>query len=197
MKGWGGCATQFSVPPCSFPQTFVPLLLPQKQNFSQILSNCVNVSLLICSEEQLGHRWAGRRPHANACLCCRLCGSKPEKLVVTSRSNTMTITFKSDASYVDQGFYAEYKAFVPTNRNARFDLRFTPVKFSTLLQQACLSNNVLLSGWAACPGSFQCSNDLCINQTLQCDGWDDCGDHSDEDDCRECTHAFTHTHTRN
>lgn len=26
VKGWGGCATQFSVPPCSFPQTFVPFL---------------------------------------------------------------------------------------------------------------------------------------------------------------------------
>lgn len=60
VKGWGGCATQFSVPPCSFPQTFVPLLCSST-------SNCVNVSLLICSEEQLGHWWAGRRPHANAC----------------------------------------------------------------------------------------------------------------------------------
>lgn len=64
-----------------------------------------------------------------------MCGSKPEKTVVTSRSNTMTITFNSDTSYVDQGFYAEYQAFVPTNRNARFDLCFTPVKFSALFQQ--------------------------------------------------------------
>lgn len=30
----------------------------------------------------------------------------------------MTIEFKSDASYVDQGFYAEYQAFVPANRKA-------------------------------------------------------------------------------
>lgn len=37
-------------------------------------------------------------------------------MVVTSQSNTMTIKFKSDAFYVDQGFYAEYQAFVPTNR---------------------------------------------------------------------------------
>lgn len=52
-------------------------------------------------------------------------------MVVTSRSNTMTITFKSDASYVDQGFYAEYKAFVPTNRNARFHLHFASLRSSS------------------------------------------------------------------
>ncbi|XP_076598173.1 suppressor of tumorigenicity 14 protein homolog [Chaetodon auriga] len=80
----------------------------------------------------------------------RLCGSKPESTVVTSRSNVMTVKFNSDSSYVDQGFTAEYEAFVPTN---------------------------------PCPGRFQCSDNLCINKTLQCDGWNDCGDGSDEDNC--------------
>ncbi|XP_035513490.1 suppressor of tumorigenicity 14 protein homolog [Morone saxatilis] len=80
----------------------------------------------------------------------RLCGSKPESTVVTSRSNTMTIKFNSDSSIVDQGFTAEYEAFVPDN---------------------------------PCPGRFQCTNNLCINSTLQCDGWNDCGDGSDEDGC--------------
>ncbi|XP_041801639.1 suppressor of tumorigenicity 14 protein homolog [Chelmon rostratus] len=80
----------------------------------------------------------------------RLCGNKPKSTVVTSRSNIMTIKFNSDSSYVDQGFTAEYEAFVPTN---------------------------------PCPGRFQCTNNLCINRTLQCDGWNDCGDGSDEDNC--------------
>lgn len=80
----------------------------------------------------------------------RLCGSKPESTVVTSQSNKMTIRFKSGSSYVNQGFTAEYEAFVPTN---------------------------------PCPGRFQCTNNLCINKTLQCDGWNDCGDDSDEDNC--------------
>ncbi|XP_038579389.1 suppressor of tumorigenicity 14 protein homolog isoform X2 [Micropterus salmoides] len=80
----------------------------------------------------------------------RLCGSKQERTVVTSQSNMMTITFNSDSSYVDQGFTAEYQAFVPTN---------------------------------PCPGRFQCTNNLCINKTLQCDGWNDCGDGSDENNC--------------
>uniref|UniRef100_A0A3Q3WE28 Uncharacterized protein n=1 Tax=Mola mola TaxID=94237 RepID=A0A3Q3WE28_MOLML len=80
-----------------------------------------------------------------------LCGRRPESTMVTSRSNVMTIKFNSDSSYVDQGFFAEYEAFVPTN---------------------------------PCPGRFQCLNNLCINQTLHCDGWSDCGDGSDEDNCQ-------------
>ncbi|XP_075882860.1 suppressor of tumorigenicity 14 protein homolog isoform X2 [Nelusetta ayraudi] len=35
-----------------------------------------------------------------------------------------------------------------------------------------------------CPGRFRCSNNLCLNKTLQCDGWNDCGDGSDEDNCK-------------
>ncbi|XP_068588278.1 ST14 transmembrane serine protease matriptase b [Cebidichthys violaceus] len=81
----------------------------------------------------------------------RLCGRKLKSSVITSRSNMMTIKFNSDSSYVDQGFTAEYEAFVPNN---------------------------------PCPGRFQCTNNLCINKTLQCDGWNDCGDGSDEDNCK-------------
>uniref|UniRef100_A0A3Q0RSN4 ST14 transmembrane serine protease matriptase b n=1 Tax=Amphilophus citrinellus TaxID=61819 RepID=A0A3Q0RSN4_AMPCI len=35
-----------------------------------------------------------------------------------------------------------------------------------------------------CPGRFQCSNNLCINKTLQCDGWNDCDDGNDEANCK-------------
>ncbi|XP_061841495.2 suppressor of tumorigenicity 14 protein-like [Nerophis lumbriciformis] len=80
----------------------------------------------------------------------RLCGATAGSKVVESRSNVMTVKFNSDSSYVDQGFVAEYKAFVPSD---------------------------------PCPGRFRCTNELCVDSGLRCDGVDDCGDASDEDDC--------------
>ncbi|XP_016108307.1 suppressor of tumorigenicity 14 protein homolog [Sinocyclocheilus grahami] len=34
-----------------------------------------------------------------------------------------------------------------------------------------------------CPGRFQCDSDLCVPPNLQCDGYNDCGDMSDERGC--------------
>ncbi|KAM4610158.1 suppressor of tumorigenicity 14 protein homolog [Polymixia lowei] len=81
----------------------------------------------------------------------RLCGNKPGSTVITSRSNTVVVRFKSDSTYVDRGFSAEFEAFIPTD---------------------------------PCPGRFACSNNMCINNTVHCDGWNDCGDNSDEDNCK-------------
>lgn len=35
-----------------------------------------------------------------------------------------------------------------------------------------------------CPGQFQCSNNLCVSLTVKCDGYNDCGDDSDEENCK-------------
>lgn len=35
-----------------------------------------------------------------------------------------------------------------------------------------------------CPSRFKCSNNLCISVDLKCDGFNDCGDSSDEDNCK-------------
>lgn len=35
----------------------------------------------------------------------------------------------------------------------------------------------------ACPRKFQCKNQRCISTGLKCDGWNDCGDMSDELNC--------------
>uniref|UniRef100_A0A8C6SHQ7 Zmp:0000001114 n=1 Tax=Neogobius melanostomus TaxID=47308 RepID=A0A8C6SHQ7_9GOBI len=37
-----------------------------------------------------------------------------------------------------------------------------------------------------CPNEFACVSDKCISPKLKCDGWNDCGDMSDEKDC-SCT----------
>ncbi|XP_046876619.1 ST14 transmembrane serine protease matriptase b [Hypomesus transpacificus] len=36
-----------------------------------------------------------------------------------------------------------------------------------------------------CPGKFKCANNLCIDNSMECDGRNDCGDNTDEDHC-EC-----------
>lgn len=44
-------------------------------------------------------------------LVLRLCGEKNDGAVTeTSNSNTMSVVFYSDASYVDRGFNAEFEA---------------------------------------------------------------------------------------
>uniref|UniRef100_A0A8C7IKF8 ST14 transmembrane serine protease matriptase a n=1 Tax=Oncorhynchus kisutch TaxID=8019 RepID=A0A8C7IKF8_ONCKI len=35
-----------------------------------------------------------------------------------------------------------------------------------------------------CPNKFQCNNQRCVNTHLKCDGWNDCGDMSDEIKCK-------------
>ncbi|XP_072547053.1 suppressor of tumorigenicity 14 protein homolog [Salminus brasiliensis] len=35
-----------------------------------------------------------------------------------------------------------------------------------------------------CPGQFTCTTGMCISKELQCDGWNDCGDMSDERKCQ-------------
>lgn len=37
--------------------------------------------------------------------------------------------------------------------------------------------------WAACPNQFACASGICISKDLKCDGWNDCGDMSDEVKC--------------
>uniref|UniRef100_A0A3P9L5G2 Suppression of tumorigenicity 14a n=1 Tax=Oryzias latipes TaxID=8090 RepID=A0A3P9L5G2_ORYLA len=86
----------------------------------------------------------------------KLCGKKPDGKFKIGTSNTMTVEFWSDSSYVDLGFSAEFEAVKDEN---------------------------------PCPKQFMCKNQKCIKTELRCDGRDDCGDKSDEMNCK-CNSSF-------
>lgn len=89
----------------------------------------------------------------------KICGEQPDnKVTVTSNTNTMTVDFFSDKSYVDRGFEAAFEAI---------DVK------------------------DPCPNQFQCKNQQCIKKELQCDGWSDCGDYSDEINCKCSADSIT------
>ncbi|XP_069598254.1 suppressor of tumorigenicity 14 protein [Ranitomeya imitator] len=79
----------------------------------------------------------------------RYCGERTP-FVVSSNSSRMMVRFRSDQSYTDTGFMAEYLSYEPQN---------------------------------PCPDQFTCKSGRCIDLVRKCDGWNDCGDSSDEAAC--------------
>lgn len=106
-----------------------------------------------------------------------MCGEKPDGTVTeTSSTNKMEVIFFSDFSHVDRGFEAEFEAVDASDRK-----RLSRGQLTTCRNQA---SDILSS--TACPKKFQCNNQRCIKPELKCDGYNDCGDMSDELKCSEC-----------
>ncbi|KAM4651686.1 suppressor of tumorigenicity 14 protein [Discoglossus pictus] len=79
----------------------------------------------------------------------RYCGEL-KTFVVSSNSSRIVVRFRSDQSYTDTGFTAQYISYEPKN---------------------------------PCPDQYTCKSGRCIATALKCDGWNDCGDFSDETTC--------------
>lgn len=79
----------------------------------------------------------------------KYCGER-SPFVVSSNSSRIMVKFRSDQSYTDSGFMAEYLSYEPKN---------------------------------PCPDQFTCKSGRCIDSARKCDGWNDCGDSSDEALC--------------
>ncbi|KAL3975054.1 hypothetical protein ACER0C_023680 [Sarotherodon galilaeus] len=116
----------------------------------------------------------------------RLCGNGLNTRLITIKSNKVTITFNSDSSYVDQGFTAEYEAFIPTDScPGRFQCN-NSLCISKISQcdgrNDCGDNSDEIN--CTCDASqIQCKNGHCKPKSWLCDGIDDCGDNTDEQNC--------------
>nr|DBA16642.1 TPA: hypothetical protein GDO54_004016 [Pyxicephalus adspersus] len=86
----------------------------------------------------------------------RYCGER-SPFVVSNNSSKIMVKFRSDQSYTDTGFTAQYLSYEPQN---------------------------------PCPDQFTCKSGRCIDKTRRCDGWNDCGDSSDEAMCVCSTQQF-------
>uniref|UniRef100_A0A8C6TLM8 Suppression of tumorigenicity 14 n=1 Tax=Neogobius melanostomus TaxID=47308 RepID=A0A8C6TLM8_9GOBI len=111
-------------------------------------------------------------------LITEQCGYPHHSLSYLSTKNVMLLTLVTNAEKNFPGFRANYSQ-IKINNNGNCP-KCSKIYFYNVYNKP------------ACPKQFQCSNNLCLNLKLQCDGYDDCGDGgdggdgSDEVNCSTC-----------
>ncbi|KAG5837597.1 hypothetical protein ANANG_G00241010 [Anguilla anguilla] len=89
--------------------------------------------------------------------------------------------------YVDvdgKKFCGEQKAITVTSK--KNEMKVTLSSDSSYVDHGFFAKYEAVDPSDPCPGKFQCDNTRCIKEDLECDGWNDCGDNSDERNCK-CT----------
>uniref|UniRef100_A0A8C2C9Y7 Suppression of tumorigenicity 14a n=1 Tax=Cyprinus carpio TaxID=7962 RepID=A0A8C2C9Y7_CYPCA len=112
------------------------------------------------------------------------CGfySPSNPLTFISSRNVMLVTLVTNKEENFPGFRAQlacggklsgtsgsfkspnFPSYYPPNKTCQWDIEFLNL--------------------SACPDKFQCDNKRCVNPSLRCDGWNDCGDSTDERNCK-------------
>ncbi|XP_031429607.1 ST14 transmembrane serine protease matriptase a [Clupea harengus] len=74
-----------------------------------------------------------------------------------------------------------------TNRVETADTNVLTVVFSSdasYVDRGFIATYEAFESKDPCPKKFMCTNSNCISEELKCDGWNDCGDNSDEKNCK-------------
>uniref|UniRef100_A0A8C6WPA7 Suppression of tumorigenicity 14b n=1 Tax=Neogobius melanostomus TaxID=47308 RepID=A0A8C6WPA7_9GOBI len=138
-------------------------------------------------------------------LITEQCGYPHHSLSYLSTKNVMLLTLVTNAEKNFPGFRANYSQikinnnecggllttgkgefsspFYPSNYppqiNCTWDIEVSLHHSTQRVNNHSWHNTFFLIVYT-CPKQFQCSNNLCLNLKLQCDGYDDCGDGGDE-----------------
>uniref|UniRef100_A0AAX7VLI1 Suppression of tumorigenicity 14b n=1 Tax=Astatotilapia calliptera TaxID=8154 RepID=A0AAX7VLI1_ASTCA len=139
------------------------------------------------------------------------CGNPQKSLSFFSSGNVMLLTLVTNEKENFPGFEASYSQ-IPLAKQSKFrynlycfvcflfknkyfhweyvtKMHITTGSIYIALYNCTIHSHTGGGSYSSCPGRFQCSNNKCVSKSFQCDGWDDCGDNSDEINCT-CTGMF-------
>ncbi|XP_075459469.1 suppressor of tumorigenicity 14 protein homolog [Ascaphus truei] len=87
-----------------------------------------------------------------------------------------------------QRYCGERASFVVSSNSSKTMVRFVSDKSYT--DTGFTAEYLSYEPSNPCPGQYTCKSGSCISKMLQCDGWNDCRDFSDEDSCICTTEQF-------